>query len=69
MLLLLLLVIVPSAVGVYYLLKPPIERQSEAPAGNRPLAPVLVHRTAFDDIKHAPATNASAVIRQQTVNE
>lgn len=66
MLLLLFLVIVPSAIGVYYLLKPPITMQTEMDSMS-----VTNLESNFIGMEDIPSTSAAstALLRQQIVNK
>lgn len=66
MLLLLFLFIIPSAIGVYFLLKPPVELDSEVEV--KPVNQVVTQVNGYEDFT-ASTTNANRLIRQQTVNE
>jgi hypothetical protein len=59
MLLLLFLIIIPSAIGVYYLIKPPVELGAELDV--KPVTRVVTHYKGFDDIQASgpiPAHNS-----------
>jgi hypothetical protein len=60
MLLLLFVIIIPSAIGVYFLIKPPTELGVELDV--KPATQVVTHYKGYDDIQ-ASATNTSAQIR------
>ncbi|WP_373229662.1 hypothetical protein [Cohnella sp.] len=66
MLLLLLLFIVPSAVGVYFLLKPPLlmNKESDSKTVTSNAAPFK----SLEDIPSVAATGTT-LMRKQTVNE
>ncbi|MFC4302890.1 hypothetical protein [Cohnella boryungensis] len=66
MLLLLFLVIIPSGVGIYYMLKPPVDRTAKADP--RTATPVKASFKGFEDAS-ASAKGSAALIRNQTVNE
>jgi hypothetical protein len=66
MLFLLLLFIIPSAVGVYFLLKPPVEQEIEMEMKNA--SNVVAHFIGLEDVPLS-ASNPATLIRKQTVNE
>lgn len=68
MLFLLFLFIVPSAIGVYFLLKPPIEVESETDF--RMVTNVVTPFIGYEDSTTNTTSNGSnTLIRKQTVNE
>ncbi len=67
MLFLLFLFIVPSAVGIYFLLKPPFE--SEAEMDIKSIANVVTHLKGYEEISNGSTTNSNTLMRKQTVNE
>jgi hypothetical protein len=66
MLFLLLLFIIPSAVAVHFLLKPPIEQEIEMDMKNA--TNVVTHFKGLEDVPLS-ASNPASLIRKQTVNE
>jgi hypothetical protein len=67
MLFLLFLFIVPSAIGVYFLLKPPIEVETETDI--KAVANVVTPFIGYEDISNTTVTGSNSMMRKQTVNE
>jgi hypothetical protein len=67
MLFLLFLFIVPSAIGVYFLLKPPIELESEPDI--RTVTNVVTPFKGYEDVTNTASSGSNTLMRKQTVNE
>jgi hypothetical protein len=67
MLFLLFLFIVPAAIGVYFLLKPPIEVETETDF--KAVANAVTPFIGYEDVSNLAVTGSNSMIRIQTVNE
>jgi hypothetical protein len=67
MLFLLFLFIIPSAIGVYFLLRPPIDM--EPGTDIRAVTNVVTPTNGYEDVTNTTATGSNTMLRKQIVNE